>query len=234
MLASRGLVLLPASFVGMSGFGGTSSSSTTHSRDSLVAYLRDEVDLYDLLLSDDWGVSSDLPYDVQRLPGAVFRNRIPPRFVPFVQAEAQTLADGGCGVPWSEVRAPGGPRRPWLAMALTVKPSKPRLIVDARPLNERCEQVHFSIDTVARVVNVASPGCFLTSLDDSSAFHHILLRPSAWPLFGFEYGGVDVCWCVLPFGSSLSPWVYYSLSDAKAAFLRSHGIPARPFLGDSW
>lgn len=203
-------------------------------RDSLVSYLRDGVDLYDLLLSEYRGGSNDLPYDVSRFPGAVFRNRIPPRFSPFVQAEVQTLVDRGCVLPWSEVRAPGGPRRPRLVMALTVEPSKPRLIFDARPLNKRCKKIHFSMDTVARVASVASPGCFMTSLDDSSAFHHILLRPSSWPLFGFEYGGVDYCWCVLPFGFSLSPWVYHTLSEAKAAFLRSHGIPALAYLDDSW
>ena len=39
----------------------------------------------------------------------------------------------------------------------------------------------------------------MTSLDDASAFHHILLRPSSWTLFGFSYRGVDYVWCVLPF-----------------------------------
>ena len=70
------------------------------------------------------------------------------------------------------------------------------------------------MDTVARVANVASRGCYMTSLDDASAFHHILLRPSSWPLLGFSYAGTDYCWCVLPFGFSLSPWYYHTLSEA--------------------
>ena len=81
-------------------------------------------------------------------------------------------------------------------MALSVEETKLRLIYDVRALNKRWKKVHFSMDTVARVANVASQGCYMTSLYGSSAFHRILLRPSSWPLFGFSYGGIDYCWCV--------------------------------------
>ena len=74
----------------------------------------------------------------------------------------------------------------------------------------------------------------MTSLDDKSAYHHILLRQSSWSLFGFSCRGVYYCWCVLPFGFSLSPWVYHTLSDAKATFIRSLGIPALAYLDDSF
>ena len=62
-------------------------------------------------------------------------------------------------------------------MALSVEETKPRLIYDARPLNKFLKHIPFSMDTVARVANVASEGCFMTSLDDSSAFHHIHPHP---------------------------------------------------------
>lgn len=90
------------------------------------------------------------------------------------------------------------------------------------------------MDTVARVAVVASEHCFMTSLDDKSAFHHILLRPSSWPLFGFSYKGVDYVWQVLPFGFSPSPWVYHTLGEAKASLLHSKGIPASGYLDDSF
>ena len=67
-------------------------------------------------------------------------------------------------------------------MALSVEETKLRLICDVRPLNKRRKKVNFSMDTVARVANVASQGCYMTSLYGSSAFHRILLRPSSWPL----------------------------------------------------
>lgn len=90
------------------------------------------------------------------------------------------------------------------------------------------------MDTVSRVTYVASEGCYITSLHDSSAFHRILLRPSPWTLFGFSYRDIDYCWCVLPFGFSASPWVYHTLNEAKAAFLRSKGTLALTYLDDSF
>eukprot|EP00903_Cladosiphon_okamuranus_P010409 g9846.t1 len=119
-------------------------------------------------------------------------------------------------------------------MALSVEPSKPRLIYDARPLNVCVKKVPFSTDMVARVADVSSSGWFMTSLDDKSAFHQVLLRPASWPLFGISYKGVDCCWCVTTFGFSLSPWCYYTLTDAKADYLRARGIPALAYLDDSW
>ena len=203
-------------------------------RDTLVSYLRDGVDVHDFLFDSHKGPSSDRPYNVDRFPGAVFANRIPLPFTEFVDMEMQSLIDRGCVVKWADVRSPTSPPRPRFVMALSVEETKPRLIYDARPLNKFCKQVPFSMDTVVRVANVASEGCYMTSLDDLSAFHHILLRPSSWPLFGFTHRGVDYCWCVLPFGFKESPWVYHTLSEAKAAFIRSKGIPALAYLDDSW
>ena len=159
-------------------------------RDTLVSYLRDGVGLQDLLLHEYRGPSLDCPYDVVRFPGAVFQNRIPPSFAGFVGAAVQALIYLGCVVKWSDVHGPGGPPRPRLVMALSIEETKPRQIYDARPVNKRC-MIPFSMDTVARVANVASPGCSMTSLDDASAFYHILLRLFSWPLFGFSYGGAD-------------------------------------------
>ena len=90
------------------------------------------------------------------------------------------------------------------------------------------------MDTVTRVANVALQGWCMTSLDDSSIFHHMILRLSSWSLFGFSYGVIDHCWCVVPFGFSLSPLYYYSLSEAKAAYLPPTGIPTLAYLDYSW
>ena len=119
-------------------------------------------------------------------------------------------------------------------MTLAVEETKPRLIYYARPLNKRCNNIPFSMNTVAGVASVASRGCFTTSLDDASAFHHILLRPSSWPFFGLSYIGIDYCWCRLPFGFSHRSWDYHTLSEAKAAYLRSKRIPDLGYLDVSW
>lgn len=106
-------------------------------------------------------------------------------------------------------------------MPLAVELDKPRLLFDARDLNGVIKDKPFPMDIVARVAQVASQGCYMTSLDDASAFHHILLRPSSWPLFGFAYEGVDYCWRVLPFWVLLGPVGIPHLERGKS------GVPSR-------
>lgn len=103
----------------------------------------------------------------------------------------QSLVERGCVVNRSDVRGPSGPARPRLVQAMSVEETKPRVIYDARPLHQRCQRIHFTLDTVPRGANVSSEGCFRGSSDEFSAFHHILLNPASWPLFGLEYRGVD-------------------------------------------
>eukprot|EP00752_Nemacystus_decipiens_P016879 g15111.t1 len=134
---------------------------------------------------------------------------------------------------WDDVRGAAGPVRPRMVMPLSVEPSKPRLIYDARSLNQYVADFPFSMDTVGRVAQVAAEMCFMTSIDDASAFHHIGIYSASWPLLGFSYEGVDYVWRVLPFGFKASPWVYHTLGDAKASFLRSLSIPALAYLDDS-
>lgn len=54
----------------------------------------------------------------------------------------------------------------------------------------------------ARVASVASEGCYMTSLVYSSAIHHILLRPSSWPLL------------VFPNGASITACAFFRLGSA--------------------
>ena len=88
---------------------------------------------------------------------------------------------------WTDVRGPAGRERPSMIQAMSFEETKPRLIYDARPLNNVCKRTHLSIDIVGRVARVASEGCFQGSLDHSSGFHHVLLHPASWPIFGLRY-----------------------------------------------
>ena len=203
------------------------------SRNVLIPYLRDGVSVHNLLVSPYAGPSADQPFRVDTLQEVERGNRIPPAFDDFVREKLRSLLDRGCIAQWSKVRGPTGSARPRMRMALSVEVNKPRLIYDARPLNKLIRAIPFSMDGVATVGQIVAEGGFMTSLDDSSAFHHICLHPASWTLFGFSYEGVDYCFRVLPFGFSASPWVYHTLGDAKAAFLRSREIPALAYLDDA-
>ena len=82
----------------------------------------------------------------------MFANRIPSSHASFVNAEIKSLVERGCVVKRSEVRGPPGPVRLRLIQAVSVEETKPRLIYDARALNQRCsKRIRFTMDTVARV-----------------------------------------------------------------------------------
>ena len=98
--------------------------------------------------------------------------------------EMQSFIARGCVANLSDVRGRAGPERPRLIQELSVKDTKPRMVYADRPLNQLCRRIRYTMEAVARVANVASEGCYQLSLDDSSSFHHILLHPAPWPLFG--------------------------------------------------
>lgn len=198
---------------------------THHLRESPVAYVRDGVSVHEFFTESHKGTSVVSLYNVGKFPGAVFANPIPPPHAAFVRTEMRTLITRGCVAKWADVRSPMGPARPRMMQALSVGQTKPRLIHDAPPLNKVCKRIPFPMDTVARVGHVMSEGCFQSSPDDSSGFHNVLQHPASWPLFGLRYQGVNNVSTVVSFGCCESPYVYHTLSEAKATLLRSMAPP---------
>lgn len=94
-------------------------------RDQLLEFLQDEIE----------GTSTESPFYGEKFPGESFPNRIPEKFVDFVQEEVCALQIRSCIIPWGRVRTAAGPSRPRLFQPLSVETSKPRLIFDARPLD---------------------------------------------------------------------------------------------------
>ncbi|CAN0360894.1 unnamed protein product, partial [Laminaria digitata] len=63
--------------------------------------------------------------------------------------------------------------RPRRVLALSTKPSKPRSVLHARPLNGTCRHVTPDRDTGARVAVVAGKGTNMGSRDDRSGFYNL-------------------------------------------------------------
>ena len=203
-------------------------------RHQLMSYLRDGVSVFDFLTEEYRGRSRNEPYRPEAFPGAVFPNRIPDDHAEFVTLEVQQLTKRGCLARWADVKGPNGPDRPRMVLSISVEPTKPRMIINGIPLNKCCRHVPFTMDTVSRVAVVAEEGVFMGSLDDRAGFHNLGLQPESWPLFGVHYEGVDYVCTTLPFGWNESPVCYHSLSEAKAAYLRSRGIPVLAYIDDAW
>ena len=203
-------------------------------RAQLLSYLKNGVSVFEFLTEAYRGTSREAPYRPDAFPGASYPNRIPKEHAEFVRSEVTALVKRGCLVKWAHVRGPAGPKRPRLVVALSVEPAKPQLVIDARPLDETCRHVTFSMDTVAKVAVVAEKGVYMGSLDDRSGFHNLGLQPESWPLFGVSYNGIDLVFTTVPFGWNASPACYHALTKAKAAHLRSRGIPVLAYIDDAW
>ena len=85
------------------------------------------------------------------------------------------------------------------------------------------------MDNAALVADATEMIC-IRNLDDRSRFGNASLRPESWSLFQVVRGHVRRH--NRPDG--LEPECYHSSSEAKAVYLRSHGIPALAYIDDAW
>ena len=122
--------------------------------------------------------------------------------------------------------------RPRVVMALGVEPNKPRLIYDARPLNEWCLPPVFKMDSLRDFARGLHPGDFMISVDHKSGYHHVPFRPSSRKWMGFSFAGQFYTYNAIPFGWNASCYVYQRLSSVLSAYLRNRGIHCISYLDD--
>ena len=101
-------------------------------RNSILTWVRDGISVDEFLLPDARGVSVEHQFNPAAFPGEEMPNRVAEEFHEFVTGEVATLVSRGCLVPFEGVRTSENPARPRVTMPLSVEPSKPRLIYDAR------------------------------------------------------------------------------------------------------
>ena len=116
----------------------------------------------------------------------------------------------GSLVKWANVRGLADPKRPRRVLALPTKPSKPRPVLHARPLNGTCRHVTPDRDTGARVAVVAGKGTNMGSRDDRSGFYNLGMRPESWSFFGVSYERTDRVCTTAPFSWNESPVRFYA------------------------
>lgn len=69
-----------------------------HLREKLVTYMRDGVSVHEFLLAPHRGTSVESPCNREKIPGAIFANRIPSANAAFVYTGMQALITRGCVV----------------------------------------------------------------------------------------------------------------------------------------
>lgn len=98
-----------------------------------------------------------------------------------------------------------------------------RLVIDARPTNATLEPRRFRLDGIDKALRMCSPGGWLATLDLSSGYFHMPLRPSAAGFLAFIIGGVVYRFLVAPFGLSLSPISFYLVLRPVMRQMRAEG-----------
>lgn len=153
-----------------------------------------------------------------------------PEFLPFVRSEvAKSLLNGGV----RRLGRVGEVAPPHVVCPLGVEPNKPRLIVDARFPNLWQRPPPFAFDRLLDLARTSSPGDLLSVWDHKSGYFHIRLAPDTQGMFGFELDGIYYVYTVLPFGWSVSPYVYQTVSRCVSVFLRRLGIADFTYLDDT-
>ena len=136
----------------------------------------------------------------------------------------QRLSTGAISV-WGKV---GEVDPPHLVMPITVEPSKPRLCYDNRFLNLWTDDRPFSLDHLQQLPLYVVKDAYQTVCDDKSGYDHIFLE---W-LSGFEWNGWFFTSNTIPFGWTLSAFVYHSTGLLVSHFFRSIGIPCSLYTDD--
>jgi hypothetical protein len=144
----------------------------------------------------------------------------------FVDAEIRRLLQSGAIARVDE--------QPWLVMPLVVAvgSKKLRLVFDCRLLNLFCVKRELKYPSVGDFARGVERDDYMSSIDAKSGYHSVRLAHSSRKYMGFEYDGRFYVFLVLPFGWSLAPFVYQTLTDIRTGAARALGVHDIGYLDD--
>lgn len=121
---------------------------------------------------------------------------------------------------------------PYVINALSVEPTKPRLILSMRAVNLFCKDTEFKLDPLSDIVQHVPQDSYFTGLDDTQGYKHLALTPESWPFCGFEFAGYYFCDTTLSFGWKNSAYVYTTVGEVLSEWVKSRGIYTALWIDD--
>jgi len=106
---------------------------------------------------------------------------------------------------------------------------KRRVVVDFDKLNKETLKSAFRYETLKSLRHLAKRGDWAISFDLEDGFHAIPIHPDDRKYFTFSIGGKVFQFAALPFGWTLSPYVFTKVMRPVVRFFRSHngvGLPS--------
>lgn len=107
-----------------------------------------------------------------------------------------------------------------------------RPVLDLSQLNRFIRKKHFQMESVKSIRAMIRRGDFFASLDLKDAFLHVPMDPRFFKWLRFMWNGQLYEFTTLPFGLTLSPWVFTKVLREVVAFLRSRGVRLAIYLDD--
>ncbi|XP_070183308.1 uncharacterized protein [Littorina saxatilis] len=163
--------------------------------------------------------------------------RCPPAFKPpfsqeakaVLQSEVASLIEKGAVEAVSDHSSPGFYGR---LFAVPKASGAWRPVLDLSFLNKFLRTIRFKMETPASVRDALRPGDWVTSIDLTDAYFHILVHPADRKWLRFRWASQVYQFRALPFGLSLAPWIFTMVVRQLCALVRSQGVRLRAYLDD--
>ena len=107
-----------------------------------------------------------------------------------------------------------------------------RPILNLKALNSYLPKRPFKMETLSTIASMLRQGDWMTSIDLSDAFQHVSIHPSSRRFLRFVWNHRLYQYKALPFGLSLSPWIFTKLLKPLLKWARRRGIRLTAYLDD--
>ena len=105
-------------------------------------------------------------------------------------------------------------------------------IIDLSLLNQYIMKQSFKMETVKSVRQAILVHDWTVFIDLTDAYLHVPIHPRSRKYLRFMFEGQVFQFMVLPFGMSLSSWIFTKLMDVIASYLHQRAISVFPYLDD--
>ncbi len=95
------------------------------------------------------------------------------------------------------------------------------------------EYDHFKMDTVKQAIELVTPGCYFASIDFTSAYYSVPIRPADRKYLRFIWQGQAYQFTVLAQGLSTAPRIYTKMLKPAFAAMRDKGFTVLGYIDDT-
>jgi len=194
-------------------------------------WIHDKINIYDFMQPFK-GNFAGLHLDSEQPPAHIFLNY--KVCEPYKCEIAQILEDRIANGSLELLGRVGLVQPPHIIMPLVIVENhgKIRLCHDERYLNLFMSLNPFSLEGLPQIPHMLVKGDLIASTDEKSAYDGLLLSEAFRKFFGLEFAGWYLQYITLPFGWSVSPYIYQSVGMQVTTYLRRRGVITLQYLDD--